>query len=248
LLLALLAILLVGFAGAVLAHVQAVEQIVDDVAEAALIVDHAFEAIEIAAGALLDQRAPQIDELAGGRWRHLAGQPLAHDHRQRIFDRRIGTVGDLVEFAAVKLVVEHGGEIFGDAAHTARTDRLDSGLFDGFEHGARLLAARRQFAMHARIVAGEPQCDGIGVTAHDRRLALIEPARRFRKPHLASGQAGTLGRETDLKLVLAGNGAQADADRALKWLGRRLFGGALRLDVRVHCGAFDAGGVSSAPH
>ncbi len=161
----------------------------DDVAEAALVVDHAFEPVEIAAGALLDQRAPQIDELARGRRRHLAGQPLAHDHGERILDRRVGAVGDLVEFAAVKAVVEHGGEIFGDAAHAARTDRLDAGLLDGFEHGARLLAAGRQLAMHARIVTGEPQRDGIGVAAHDRRLALVEPARRFRQPRLAAGQA-----------------------------------------------------------
>ena len=78
--LALVAFLLVGVAAAILAHVEGIEQIVHDVAEAALILDHAFEPVEIAAGALLDQRAPQIDELARGRRRLLAGQPLAHDH------------------------------------------------------------------------------------------------------------------------------------------------------------------------
>ena len=58
---------------------------------------------------------------------------------------------------------------------------------------------------------------------------------------------GTLGGETHFKIALAGNGAHANADRALERLGRRLFGVALRLDVRVHCGAFGADGVSSAP-
>ena len=52
-----------------------------DIAKAALIVEHTFEPIEITAGALLDQRPPQIDKLARGRRRRLAGEPLAHQHR-----------------------------------------------------------------------------------------------------------------------------------------------------------------------
>ena len=69
-------------------------------------------------------------------------------------------------------------------------------LLDGFEHRARLLAAGRELAMHGRIVAGEPQRDRIGMAAHDRGLALVEPARRLRQPRLAAGEAGTLGRES----------------------------------------------------
>ena len=49
----------------------------------------------------------------------------------------------------MEAVVEHGGEIFCDAAHAARADRLDAGLFDGLEHRARLLAAGRELAVHA---------------------------------------------------------------------------------------------------
>ena len=65
----------------------------------------------------------------------------------------------------MKTVVEHGGQILGHAAHAAGTYGFDSGLFDCFEHGARLLAARRQLPMHCRVVAGKPQRDRIGVTA-----------------------------------------------------------------------------------
>ena len=64
-LLAFLALLLVGFGRAVLAHVEAVEQIVDHVAEIALVLDEPLEPVEFAAGALLDQRPPEIDQLAG---------------------------------------------------------------------------------------------------------------------------------------------------------------------------------------
>ena len=55
---ALFAVLFVGFARTVLAHIQAVQQIVHDIAEAALIVEDAFEPIEIAAGAVLYQGPP----------------------------------------------------------------------------------------------------------------------------------------------------------------------------------------------
>ena len=101
-----------------------------------------LQPVEIAPGAVLDQRTPQVDELLRRRRRRLAGQPLAHHQRDRLLDRRIGAVGDLVELAAVEAVVEHGGEILGDAGHAPRADRLDAGLLDRLEHGARLLPAR----------------------------------------------------------------------------------------------------------
>ena len=230
-LVALLAFVLIGLARAVLAHVETIEQVVHDVAEPALVGQHALEPIEIAAGALLDQRPPQIDQFARGGGRRLAGEPFAHQHGQRVFDRCIGTVGDLVEFAAMETVVEHGGEIFGDAAHAARADGLDAGLLDGVEHRARLLAAGHELAMHRRVVTGEPQRDRIGVAAHDGGLALIEPPRRLRQPRLAAGEPRTLGRERHFEIALAGDRFQANADRALERFGRRFLDGGLGLDV-----------------
>ena len=199
--------LLLGFARAILAHVQAVEQVMHHVAEAPLIVEHALEAIEIAAGALLDQRAPQLDKLARGRRRRLAGKPFADDHGDGILERRIGPVGDLVVFAAMKTVIEHGGKVLRHAAHAARADCLDAGLLDRLKHRARLLAAGHEFAMHGRVMTGKPQRDRVGVTAHDGRLSLIEPARRLRQPRFAAGQPGALGREGDLDVTLAGDRA-----------------------------------------
>src|SRR6266849_9430307 len=88
-LLALLAFLLVGLGAAVLAHIERIEEIMDGVAEACLVLDQPFEPIEIAPGAVLDQRAPQIDDLLSRRRRGLAGQPLPHHHRDRFLDGRI---------------------------------------------------------------------------------------------------------------------------------------------------------------
>ena len=201
----------------------------DGVAEARLVLDQLFQLVEIAAGAVLDQRAPQVDQALGGRRRRHAGEPLAHQHGERLLDRRVGAVGDLVELAAMEAVVDHGGEIFRDARHAARADRLDARLLDRLEHRARLLAARHQLAMHRRIVAGELERDRIGMAAHDRGLGPGELARRLRQPRLAADHAGPLGRERHLELGLARDRAQAAGDRALERLGRGFLGGALGL-------------------
>ncbi len=191
------------------------------VAELALVLDQVFQPVEIAAGAVLDQRPPQIDKLFRRRRRRQAGELFAHQHRQRILDRRIGACADLIEFAAVIAVVEHGRDVAGDALHAARADRFDARLLDRLEHGASLLAARLLAAMDRRIVAGEPQRDRIRVAAHDRGFRFGQLARRLRQPRLAAGEAGPLGRKRDFEIGLARNGAHAAGDRALERLGRR---------------------------
>ena len=192
------------------------------VAKLALVLDQVLELVEVAAGAVLDQRPPQIDQFLGRRRRRHAGQALAHQQRQRVLDRRVGAVGNLVELAAMEFLVEHRGEVLGDAVHAPRADRLDAGLLDRLEHRARLLAGRLQAAMHRRIVAGQPQRDRIGVAAHDRRFRAGELARRLGQADLAAHQAGALGGEGDFQLRLARDGAQAAGDRALERLGRRV--------------------------
>ena len=104
------------------------------------------------------------------RRRAHAGQTLAHHQRDGFLERRIRPVGDLVELAAVKTVVEHGREILRDARHAARPDRLDAGLLDRLEHGARLLPAGDELAMDQRVVAGELERDRVGMAAHDRGI------------------------------------------------------------------------------
>ena len=227
-------VFLLGIAAAVVAHFERVEQIVHRVAELALVLEHAFQPVEIAPGAVLDQRTPEVDQLLGGRGRRHAGQPLAHHQRQRVLDRRVGALGDGVELAAVEFLVKHGGQILGDAVHAPRADRLDARLLDRLEHRARLLAAGLQAAVHRRIVAGNAQCDRVGMAAHDRRLAARELARRLRQPHLAAHQAGALGGEGHFQLRLARDGAQAAGDRALERLGRRVLRRRFAFDVRGH--------------
>ena len=96
----------------------------------------------------------------------MPGQPLAHHEGDRVLDRRVRPVGDvLVLAAAVVAVLEHGREIAGDARHAPRADRLDPRLLDGVEHRAGGLRLRGEPAMDAGVVAGEPQRHRIGVAA-----------------------------------------------------------------------------------
>ena len=206
----------------------------DGITEARLVVDQPLQPVEIATGAILDQRPPQLDDLHGRRRRWLAGQPLAHDHRNRFLERSIGAIGDLVELAPVETVVEHGRKVLRHAGHAAGADRFDAGLLDRLEHGTRLLPARHQLAMHHRIVAGELERNGIGMTAHDRGVPSRELARRLGQPRLAADDAGALGGERDLELRLPRDGSHATGHRSLERLGRALLGEALAFDVGAH--------------
>jgi hypothetical protein len=130
---------------------------VHNVAVLALILHQAFEPIEIAAGTLFDERAPEIDKLSCSRRRSHARQALAHHQRQRILDRRIRALGDLIELAAMKTIVEHRGEILCDAVHAPGADRLHARLLHGFKYSPGLLAGRLQPAMQGVVMTGKTQ-------------------------------------------------------------------------------------------
>ena len=125
--------------------------------------------VEVAPGPLLDEIAPEIDDLRRRRRRLDAGQPLAHHEGDRVLDRRVRPVGDVLVFAAAMVaVLEHGREVVGDARHAPRADRLDARLLDRVEDRAGRLSLGREPAMDAGVVAGEPQRHRIGMAAHDR--------------------------------------------------------------------------------
>ena len=174
----------------------------------------------------------------GGRLQ--AGQALAHDHRQRLLDRRVRAGGDIGIAGALVAIVEHGVEIGGDALHAARADRLDARLLDGVEGRAGARDLRRQAPMHLDVVAGEPQRHRIGVAAQDRGIARVEPARRIGQPRFGArpglDQARALGRIDDFKAGAFGERAQASGDRAFERL-LRAFHFRRRFCVRACQGA-----------
>ena len=115
-------------------------------------------------------RAPEIDDALRALRRLLAGEPFAHDHRDRLFERRLGALADFAEARVLEAILQHGVEILRDAFHAPGADRLDAGLFDGLEDGARLRRLRQQPAMDVGVMAGEPQRHRIGMAAQDRRI------------------------------------------------------------------------------
>jgi hypothetical protein len=144
---------------AILAHFESVKQIVDDITELALIVNEIFQPIEIPTGALLDQGTPQINQFLGRRRRSHTCQTLTHHERQRILDRRIGALGDLIEFAAMKPFIEHRREVLRDAIHASCANRFHASLLHCLEHCSSLLTGRLQTAMQGLIVTGKTQGD-----------------------------------------------------------------------------------------
>ena len=163
-----------------------------------------------------------------------AGQALAHHHRHRFLERRLVAVARVGVGAAMVAVVEHRGQIGGDALHAARADRLDPRLLDRVEQRARSRILRRVAAMDRVVVAGEPQRHRIGEAAQDRRLARIGLARRLgqarARPVRPADQRGLVGGEGDFEFGMARHRARAGGERALERLvGRIRLGGGLAI-------------------
>ena len=194
-------------------HFERGQQFVDGNRKGSLILDLQRKPVKLGTRALLDPRPPEIDNPLRVVRRPEPGETLAHDHRERVFERRLRADRDISIVGAMKPVVEHRVEIARDALHPARPYRLDARLFDGIEHRARGWRLRGQPPMHIHVVAGEPQCHRIGVPAQNSGFPRIELARGFRQPRFGVGagpnQARPLGRESDLGLRHFCHGAQA---------------------------------------
>ena len=116
-----------------------------------------------------------IDPRANWRsWGRLAGQPLPHDERHGLFQRRILAVGGVLRAAAVITVVQHCREIGPHALHDIGADRLDPGLLDCFKHGARGFAFRAVFAVNVFAMVGEPERHRVGEAPRDRNFGPVQ--------------------------------------------------------------------------
>ena len=138
-------------------HVERSEQAMHRFCKGALVEHRAIEPVEFGAGLAFDIGAPEVDNSMRAARRLQSRQPLAHEHRHRVFERRLVAVAGLGEGALVIPVVEHRGQIRGDAFHPPRPDRLDPRLLDRVEQRARRLVLRGMAAMDRVVVAGEPQ-------------------------------------------------------------------------------------------
>ena len=141
------------------------EHVTGEPAECLLVEQRLGHAVEQGAGALLDPGAPQIDQRARLGGRSEAGQPLAHEKRQRIGQRRFGALGLLGDAASRVALLHARLKIGGDPFHAVGADRLDAGLLDRLEYGARIAARRRKGLVQTFVMAGDREGRRIGMAA-----------------------------------------------------------------------------------
>ena len=191
-----------------------------------LVEQGAVELVEFGARLAFNEGAPEIDHALRPGGRLEAGEALAHQHRHGVLERRFLAVARLREGRAVVAVVEHGGEVRGDALHAAGADGFHPRLLDRVEQRARGGVLRRVALVDRLVVTGEAQGHGISEAAQDRRLARIGLARRLRQPRLgavrARDQRRLVGREVDLEIRTLRHGARGRGERPLERLVRRL--------------------------
>ncbi len=232
----LVVLVVIGVRIAVVAEIERRQQVMHEIAEPRLVLGDAAELVEPSADLVFQHRPPEVDHLFRGRRRREARQPFAHQHRQRVRQRRIGAVGDLVIFAAMEMIVEHRGQVLCNARHPARADRLDARLLHRLEYAARLRISRYQLAVHLGIVTGELERDRVGMAAHDGRIAFGHLAGRLRQPRLARRETRTLGRKRHFQLRRPCDRTQARGYRALERLGRGFLGSGTEFGVGCrHC-------------
>src|SRR5690606_1844279 len=113
-------------------------------------------------------------------------------------------------------VLEHRADVVGNADHGARTDRLDTGLLDGIEHGPCLLPCGREPGMEPAIAAGALQRRGIARPAGDAARASARPLSQPGPARTVARQRRAILGEGDLHLVVARDGAHADGHGPLE--------------------------------
>ena len=140
-----------------LPHFEIDEKIADGAGELALVFHCIAQTIKGGTGLLLDPGTPEFDEPPGGRrWRQ-AGEAFARDQGDGILERCLGPFGDALVIRSTIAVIQHGGDVGGDAFHAAGADAFDAGLLDRFKDGAGRLAFRQIAAMDPLVMAGKTE-------------------------------------------------------------------------------------------
>ena len=129
------------------------------------------------------------------------------------------------------MIVEHRGDVFGNARHAARTDGLNAGLLDRIEYAASLRIARHMLAVNDGIVTGQTQRHRVCMSAYDRGFARREFSRRLGKARLAGGEPRTLGGKRHFNFRFARDRAKATRHRAFERLGRGFLARKFAFDV-----------------
>ncbi len=178
--LALALIAVVAFAVAVVAlgillglaeiEVEIVNELARDLGVGFLVGDVAVELDQVAADLALEERPPHLDHALRRRRHARAGERLARQQPHRLGQGRVVALGEVLIALPAVALIEHGGEVAGDAGHAPGAQRLDPRLLDAFEDGARGLAAGQ-----ARAHGARRRDSAASAPPHRRRRAPVPP-------------------------------------------------------------------------
>lgn len=176
------------------------------------------ECVDCLARLVLDETAPQVDEMfCAVRHRH-AGQLFAYHHGDGLLDRGVASFDGVLVVGAGIFIFQHGRQVRLHAGHVAGADGFAAGLFDAVIDGACGLAFGRVARMDSLVVAGKTKGHGIACTAGNGKLRLGKLAAGIGELDLIADQHRTVIREDDFQIALLGDGARAIGERLFQWL------------------------------
>ena len=108
---------LVGVVAQLVGHLEGRDDVAGHARKGGLVVNVVGEMGQLRAGLVLDPVAPQLDHRHGSLRRRCAGQFLAHDERNGVFQRRLLAVGVAGHVLPAVAVIQHCGEIGCHAGH-----------------------------------------------------------------------------------------------------------------------------------
>ncbi|MND69966.1 hypothetical protein D3C80_614620 [compost metagenome] len=189
----------------ILGHLHGGKHVANNLGESLLVLDHILQIIEIGRRVLLDEWAPEVQHLAGAfRWL-LASQLFAHQHGDRLADRRLFLPLDAGKIRLGVFLFLHRIEVGGDTGHAQRTDRFDARLLDGIENRTGIRPLRRKRRVDIAIMAGDAQGHGIAKATRHRKFMRRRSLGNFRQANALAGQPRTLIGEGNLHLLATGN-------------------------------------------
>ncbi len=184
----LLAFRLVIVVAEFLRHLHGGQHLAHQPRKRLLVANHLGKVAQVAGGLVLDEVAPQVENLAGtGRW-FFAGQLFAHQKGDGFGKRCIVLRVDARKIRLGIFFRVHGLNVGGHARHAQRTDGFHPRLLNSVEDQPRLGTLRRHHRMGVSVMAGKAKRHGIAKATGDGDFLRGGFLGNFRQAHALSGK------------------------------------------------------------
>ena len=188
-----------------------------------LVVELVGKRREIAAGALVDEIANEIDALLRALGDRLTGERLAHHQRNGGGERhvaRFDRAGDRVTGGAQ---LGRSGEVLAHTCKALRAQRLVADLLDRIIHRARHRIAGSARIVQRIVVQADLECETIGKAARFGGLLGRQLPPGQRHAEVLARRAGAVRAPRDFHLGLTRDRPRATGQRALEPVERSFF-------------------------